>query len=133
MQIKHLQDALSGLRQYLATESPTTMMRMLFISPQKLILLYFCLDFLVMYQNDLIQKIILLSNFMPSQPWTQTIAIHILPNISRSKGNQTKKIDQLIEYNMRNILREKIYAKGCWQIFPRPFSKNSNLGISLDQ
>ena len=60
---------------------------------------------------------------MPSQPWTQTIAIHILPNISRSKGNQTKKIDQLIEYNMRNILREKIYAKGVDKFSPDPFLK----------
>ena len=133
MQVKHLQDALSGLRQYWQLKALQQWWEALFISPQKLILLYFCLDFLVMYQNDLIQKIILLSNFMPSQPWTQTIAIHILPNISRSKDSQTKKIDQLIEHNMRNILREKIYAKGCWQIFPRPFSKNSNLGISLDQ
>ena len=30
--------------------------------------------------------------------------IHILPNISRSKGNQTIKFRQLIEYNNINIL-----------------------------
>ena len=29
--------------------------------------------------------------FMTPQPGQQTIAIHILPNISRSKGNQTMK------------------------------------------
>ena len=29
--------------------------------------------------------------------------MHVLPNISRSKGNQTMKIDQLLEYNKRNI------------------------------
>ena len=40
---------------------------------------------------------------MTSQPGKQTIAVHILPNISRSKGNQTVKFGQLIEYNMRNI------------------------------
>ena len=40
---------------------------------------------------------------MASQPGLQTIAIHILPNISQSKGNQTMKFDQLIEYNERNI------------------------------
>ena len=33
---------------------------------------------------------------MTSQPGVQTIAIHILSNISRSKGNQTMKFDQLI-------------------------------------
>ena len=33
-----------------------------------------------------------------SQPGLQTIAIHTLPNISQSKGNQTMKFGQ-IEYN----------------------------------
>ena len=40
---------------------------------------------------------------MMSQLGLQTIAIHILPNISQSKGNQTKQFGQLIEYNKRNI------------------------------
>ena len=31
-----------------------------------------------------------------SQPGQQTIAIHILPNISRSEGNQAMKFGQLI-------------------------------------
>ena len=40
---------------------------------------------------------------MTSQTGQQIIAIHILSNISRIKGNQTKKFCQLIEYNMRNM------------------------------
>ena len=48
---------------------------------------------------------------MTSQPDSQTIAIHILHNISRSKGNQTMKFGQLLEYNMRNIFVEKSYTK----------------------
>ena len=36
---------------------------------------------------------------MMSQPALQTIGIHILPNISQSKGSQTTKYGQLIEYN----------------------------------
>ena len=39
---------------------------------------------------------------MTSQPGKQTIAIHILPNISKSKCNQMK-LDQLIDYIMKNI------------------------------
>ena len=39
---------------------------------------------------------------MTSQLGQQTIAIDILHNISRSKGNQTMKLGQLIEYNKRN-------------------------------
>ena len=45
---------------------------------------------------------------MMSQIRHQIIAIHILPNISRSKGNQTMKLGQLLEYNMRNIFLEKL-------------------------
>ena len=41
---------------------------------------------------------------MTSQARKKTILMYILPNISRSKENQTIKFDQLIEYNMRNII-----------------------------
>ena len=37
---------------------------------------------------------------MTSQLGKQTITIHILPNISRSKDNQTMKVGQLIKCNM---------------------------------
>ena len=40
---------------------------------------------------------------MTSQPRKQTIAIQILPKISKSKDNQVIKFGQLIEYNIRNI------------------------------
>ena len=36
---------------------------------------------------------------MTSQPGLQTIALHILSNISPRKGNQTMKFGQLIEHN----------------------------------
>ena len=36
---------------------------------------------------------------MTSQPGKQTIPIHILTNISRSKTNQAMKFGQLTEYN----------------------------------
>ena len=54
----------------------------------------------------------------------------MLPNISRSKNNQTMKYDQLIECNMRNIFFEKLYTKRG-EI--RPFFKKSKLNISLDE
>ena len=63
----------------------------------------------------------------------QTIAIYVLPSISRSTGNQTMKFDQLIEYNMRTIFLEKSYTKCHGESIPRPFSKRSKLCISLDQ
>ena len=48
---------------------------------------------------------------MTSQPGLQAIAMHILPNISQSKGNQTMKFGQLIEYNKRNIFLQKLCGK----------------------
>ena len=54
-----------------------------------------------MQESDLIRELSLISEFMTSQ---RTITIHILPNISRSKGNQKMKFYQLIKYNVRSIL-----------------------------
>ena len=59
--------------------------------------------------------------------------MHILSNISRSKGNQTMKIGQLGEYNLRNIFAEKSYKECASEIIPRPLSKILKLSISLDQ
>ena len=68
-----------------------------------------------------------------SQPEKQTNAMHKLLNIPRSKDNQTIKFGQLVEYNMRNIFLEKLYAKCGGETIPRPFSKKSKLSRSLDQ
>ena len=86
-----------------------------------------------MYKKVLIKTIRLISKFMTSQPGWQTIAIHILPKISRSKDNQTLKFGQLIEYNMRNIFVERSYTRCGGETISRPFSKKSKLSISLDQ
>ena len=48
---------------------------------------------------------------MTSQTGQKINRIHILSNISRSKGiHQTKKFGQLIEFKMRNIFLEKSYT-----------------------
>ena len=64
-----------------------------------------------MQKNVLIKKIRLISKSVVSQPRKQTVAIHILPNVSRSKDNQIMKLGQLIEYNMRKFFLEKLYTK----------------------
>ena len=53
----------------------------------------------------------LISKFMTSQTGMQIIIIHIMPNISRSKVNQTMKFSQFIKYNVRNIFFEKSCRK----------------------
>ena len=64
-----------------------------------------------MYQNGLIRKIRLTSEFMMSQPGLQTIAIHMLLNISHSKGKQAVKFGQLIESNKINIFLQKLCGR----------------------
>ena len=63
----------------------------------------------------------------------QPIEIHILPNISRSKGNQTMKCGHLTEYDIRRSLVEKSYIKCGEETIPRVFSKKLKLSISLHQ
>ena len=65
-------------------------------------------------------------------PEKQIIAIHILPNISKNKDNQTMKFGQLKECNIINIFPEKSYTKYGREI-SRSFSKKSKLSISVDQ
>ena len=58
----------------------------------------------------------------------QIITIHMLPNISRSKGTQPVNFRQLIEYNMRNIFLEKSYTTHnvVEKLISDPFIKNEN-------
>ena len=59
---------------------------------------------------------------MTSEPGQQTFAIHIFTNISRSKGNQAMKFDQLIEYFfLKNHTQNPVE-----KLFPEPFLKNQN-------
>ena len=57
---------------------------------------------------------------MSSQPGLQTVVIHILPDISQSKDNQTAKFGQLIEYIKRNIFLQKLCRKWGKETSSRP-------------
>ena len=50
---------------------------------------------------------------MTSQRGKQAIAIHILINISRSKGNLAMKFGQLIEYNMGYSIVMELHFGEC--------------------
>ena len=63
---------------------------------------------------------------MTSQHDSEPIATQILPNISRSKGNQTMKFGQLIECNMRNILLKNYTQNAVEKLFLDPFLRNEN-------
>ena len=53
--------------------------------------------------------------------WLWTNAIHIFPNISRSKDNQIMKFGQVIECNIRNIFLEKSNTKYSGDYIPDHF------------
>ena len=61
--------------------------------------------------NRLDEKAKVNSKFTTSQTSKQKITIHLLPDISRSKGNQAMKFGQLIRYNVRNIFLQKSIRK----------------------
>ena len=67
---------------------------------------------------------------MTLQAGKQTFVIHILPNISRSRGNQTMKFGQLNKYIMGNIFLETSYTKYGGETLLRPVSKKSKLSKS---
>ena len=64
---------------------------------------------------------------MMSQSGQQTIAIHILTNISRNIGNQAMKFCQVIEYNMSNFYFETSCTEMAEKLFANPFLKSLNL------
>ena len=70
---------------------------------------------------------------MTSQSGKETITIDILPNITRSKGNQTLKFCQLIEYHMTNIFLEKACTKYGEETSPRSLflKKRSTVSSSI--
>ena len=68
----------------------------------------------------MVRKKRLISKFMTSQTSQQTIAIHILPNISQIKRNQALKLCHVIEYNKRNIFLTKLCRKWDRETSSRP-------------
>ena len=81
---------------------------------------HFCPDFLVIQENGLVRKLRLISKFVTSQTGQQIITLHVSPNISRSKGNQTMKFGQLIKYNGRNSFHQKSCRKQGRETSSRP-------------
>ena len=63
---------------------------------------------------------------MTSQTGQQIIEIHILPNISRSKGSQAVKYGQFKKYSIRNILLANHTQNVVKKLVPDPFIKDQN-------
>ena len=136
-----LKDALSGLRRFLATENPLKVMKIVFYFAIKALYVLKIFRFLswifgqvekLFDQKDQVDLKIYDVTTRETNNYNTHRGIEYTQNISRSKGNQTKKSGQLIEHNMRNIFLEKLYTKCGAETIPRHISKKSKLGISLD-
>ena len=75
----------------------------------------------------------LTSKFVTSQPGLQTIAIHILPNISQNKGKQAMKFGRLIEYSKIYIFLQKLCRKWGSETSSRPLIFFKKLNIRWKQ
>ena len=83
--------------------------------------------------KQLDQKDMVNLKFYEVTAWLKNNCNTHIANISKSKGNETTKFGQLIEYNMRNIFLEKSYTKYRGETSPRPFSRKLKLSISQNQ
>ena len=72
----------------------------------------------------------MLLDFKVHSQMKQTIAIHILPNITKSKENHTMKFGKLIEYSVRNNFLEKSYTRCGGETKPNLFQKSKIEHIS---
>ena len=129
--------SLSNLREFLARKGPLEIMKNTFYFTLKALFvlkIFHFLSWLIGHvENGLIRKIRVISKFVMSQSGWQTIAIHILTNISRGKRNQITIFGQSIKYNIRIIFLETSSTKCGRETSPRLFSKKSKLSISPDQ
>ena len=130
---KYFKSPLSGLRQFLATESPVKTMKNAFFLRQKLFsfsrYLSFCLDFLVVYRNGMIKK----ENFKVHDVTvglTNNQNTHIA-QYHEKKRQSDSEYGQLIKSNMWNVFLEKSFSKYGRKTRPWPFSEILNISISL--
>ena len=112
----------SGLIQFLLTQNPliTTKNALYFTLKSLFILKIFKFLFWLfgLVEKRLIGKLRLISRFMTSQHGKQTLAIHILSNISISKGNQTMKFGQLVDMTWEIIFLKSDAKNVVEKLFP---------------
>ena len=62
---------------------------------------------------------------------SQTVAMHILPNISRSKCNQKMKFGQFIELTREEFFFKNHAENETWRLVPDPFLFFKNALLEL--
>ena len=110
-----MKGAHSGLAQCLAAEGPLKMMKDAFYFMSKALSVLKIFNFLSWLFCHVTKRLNkedqVNSKFYDVTAWLRNNCIHILPNASRNRKNQTMKFCQLIECNMRNTFLEKLSTK----------------------
>ena len=88
--------------------------------------LNFCPDIFDYVEKRLDKKAKTNFKFLTPQTGWQVITIHILPNISRSKDNQTMKLSQVIGYNIRKFILGNHTQNVVKKLVLDPFLKIQN-------
>ena len=96
----HFKSPLGGLTEFLVIENSLKVIKNFYIL--KALFVFEVINFC----PDLIRKLRLISK-LTLQTEQETITIHILTNISQSKDKQSLELDQLTEYNKKNICIQK--------------------------
>ena len=96
----HFKSPLGGLTEFLVIENSLKVIKNVYILKALFVfeVINFCPDWI--RELRLISKLTLLTE-------QEIITIHILTKISRSKDKQSLELDQLIEYNKKNICIQK--------------------------
>ena len=131
-QLRSFKGALSGLRHFLANESPLKMMKNAFLFHLKSFfrsqdVYVFALTFWSCSKEPWLKDKVNFK-FYDVKAWLANNC-----NISRSKDKQIMGFGQIIECNVGNIFLEKSYAKCGEETNPKPVSEKLKLNISLDQ
>ena len=129
-----IKGALSGLRQFLAAESPLKMMKNVFYFTSKVLFVLKIFKFLFCHVAKWLDKKYKAKfEFYDVTAWLiNNCNTHIAQYLEKY-SNQTMKFGQLTECNMRNIFFEKSYTKCGGETSPRTFSEKLKLSISLDK
>ena len=132
-----LKGALSGLRQFLSTESPLKMMKNAFYFTSKALFILKIFKFLSWLfghvAKRLDKKVKVVFKFYDVTAWLTNNRTTYIAQYFKKQSQSDNEIWSVNRMNLRNIFLEKSHTKCDWKTSPKPFSENWKLSISLDQ
>ena len=130
-----LKSALSGLRQFLSTESPLKVIKNVFYFPSKALFILEIFKFLswlfslVAKRLDKKDKVIF--KFYDVKTWLKNNRTTHIAQYFKKQSQSDNEMWSVNRMNLRNIFLEKSHTKCDGETSPKPVSENLKLGISL--